>query len=544
MNRNVAIDDLEVGMYISDVGNEWIPAKRKKRKGYIRSQETIDKIKSLGVLRVCIEFPDADSANIQADDSIDPDAGNYQSIAEEIQKNERIVMKDSKYSDNEKIRKDSKVKNKKEAQSKLSNKEKSLKKTKPPESNNETNKENPERIVMKDSGNKAKEEAKNKEVKAKVHTESIKDESSVQQEGNNQNNVEAVQPGGGLLAQFKSKEANKTASVTPLVAQDGIAQKAKKYIPGAVVVPFSQEINNAKVLHCNAKKKVADAMLLAKMGKPFDIDGIEKMADGLIDSIISNQNTLSMMTVLKSQDNYLYEHSVNSGVLMGIFARHLKLSFDIIHDLVVGAILHDIGMTQISDDVISNPGILTPTQQQEMQRHVIIGRKMLEKNRGVSAIAMEVCKQHHERLDGSGYMLKIHSHQVNQYGRLGAIVDVYDALTSDRSYRKAFSPSAAMKKLLEMGGGHLDSKLVYQFIQCINIFPVGSLVQLDDSRVGVVHELNVFKKDKPKVRVFYSGKDEAYFEAVTVDLADPNVRIKIKKTVDIDDFDIELDDVI
>jgi len=217
---------------------------------------------------------------------------------------------------------------------------------------------------------------------------------------------------------------------------------------------------------------------------------------------------------------------------------------DVIHDLVTGAILHDIGMIEVSPEIINKPAKLTPPEEKEMQRHIVLGRKILEKNRGVPAIAFEVCKQHHERLDGQGYMQKMHSHQVNQYGRVGAIVDIYDALTSQRSYRKAFSPAAAMKKLLEMSGGQLDAKLVYQFIQCINIYPVGSLVQLDDSRVGVVHELNVFKKDKPKVRVFYSGKDKHYFESKTVDLADPNIRIKIKKTVDIEDFDIELENVI
>ncbi len=569
MNRNVAIDDLEVGMYISDAGNEWIPAKRTKRKGYIRSQATIDKIKSLGVLHVCIEFPDTGSANTRVDktaDSIDPDAKNYQSIAEEIQKNERIVMMDSKHADNEHVRTESKKtsnkvlnKNSNQGISKPATEKKSSpKKT-------ATIKERPERIVMKDSGNADKEKTKReKEPQEKSTGKQISDSQkneeldvekstliksseapseSVNEESKINNMVETPSKG-GLVDQFKAKKDNKTSSVIPLVTQEGIAQKAKKYIPGAVVVPFEVEIINAKNLHCNAKKKVEEAMSLAKMGKPFDIDGIEEMADGLIESIISNRNTLSMVTVLKSQDNYLYEHSVNCGVLMGIFARHLKLAFEVIHDLVVGAILHDIGMTEVPEEIINNPGPLTEPQKKEMQRHVIAGRKILEKNRGIPAIALEVCKQHHERLDGTGYMLKIHSHQVNQYGRVGAIVDVYDALTSDRSYRKAFSPSGAMKKLLEMAGGELDSKLVYQFIQCINIFPVGSLVQLDDSRVGVVYELNIFKKDKPKIKVFYSGKDEAYFKAETVDLADPNVRIKIKKTVEIDDFDIELDDVI
>ena len=541
MNKNVAIDDLEVGMYISDVGNEWIPAKRKKRKGYIRSQATIDKIKSLGVLHVCIEFPNGsavkNSQSVEkiacesAGDTIDPDASALQTMADNIKNNEQIVMMDSKFAKNAEARSAAKKTN---------------------------GKDKPEKIVMNETAHTDKEKLKTQKVenretdKRKVEGDAENNSEPVKDLAEACENEIQASSGGGLLAQIKAeKESSSTPqkkstvkAMDPLVGKEGIAQKAKKYIPGAVVVPFAEEIVNARSLHCDAKKKVEEAMTLAKMGKPFDMDGIETLADSLIDSIISNRNTLAMMTVIKSQDNYLYEHSVNCGVLMGIFARHLKLAFDVIHDLVVGAILHDIGMTEISSDIIDKPSELTTAERTEMQRHVVLGRKMLERNRGVPAIALEVCKQHHERLDGQGYMLKIHSHQINQYGRVGAIVDIYDALTTQRSYRKAFSPSAAMKKLLEMGGGDLDAKLVYQFIQCINIFPVGSLVQLDDSRVGVVHELNVFKKDKPKVRVFYSGKDDAYFEAETVDLADPNVRIKIKKTVDINDFDIGLEDVI
>ena len=459
LNRSVPVSELQVGMYISDVGNDWIPAKRKKRKGYIRSQATIDKIKSLGVLRVCIEFLNEEPA---------PQENN---VAEP-----------------------------KDAKSTEADGESSL----------------PQQGLLAEP-----EEGKPTEIDG---------ESSLPQQG--------------LLAELKGAKSTEVEGKRHPAAREGIAQRAKKYIPGAVVVPFAEEFERAKSLHSAAKSRVEEAMLLAKIGKPFDIDGIATMANGLIDSIVSNRNTLCMMTVLKSQDNYLYEHSVNCSVLMGIFARHMKLSMDVIHDLVTGAILHDIGMVEVPEDIINKPAKLTPSEEKEMQRHIVLGRKILEKNRGVPAIAFEVCKQHHERLDGQGYMQKMHSHQVNQYGRVGAIVDIYDALTSQRSYRKAFSPAAAMKKLLEMSGGQLDAKLVYQFIQCINIYPVGSLVQLDDSRVGVVHELNVFKKDKPKVRVFYSGKDEQYFAAKTVDLADANIRIKIKKTVDIDDFDIELEDVI
>ncbi len=546
VNKNVAVSELQVGMYISDVGNDWIPAKRKKRKGYIRSQSTIDKIVSLGVQEVCIEFPPEEvseqgsgQADNQEAESSEPAAptrkpsDKYSSsgIGNIVKINDKIVMNDSKFSEKHKANIE------KEAVKKTPKKS-----TKTPDKTTDLN------IAKAGTGAASKggliDEIKEKkssdqDVVSSSPAGGLLDEIKKQKAGDTTSSSK-----GGLLGEIKANQTQSPQGAPRPAPREGIAQRAKKYLPGAVVVPFSEEFERAKTLHAEAKLRVQEAMQLAKVGKPFDIDGIEDMADGLIDSIVSNRNTLCMMTVLKSQDNYLYEHSVNCSVLMGIFARHMKLSIDIIHDLVTGAILHDIGMIEVPQDIIEKPGKLTPPEEKEMQRHIVVGRKILEKNRGVPAIAFEVCKQHHERLDGQGYMLKIHSHQINQYGRVGAIVDIYDALTSNRSYREAFSPAGAMKKMLELGGGHLDAKLVYQFIQCINIYPVGSLVQLDDSRVGVVHELNVFKKDKPKVRVFYSGKDEQYFDAKTVDLADPNIRVKIKKTVDLDDFEIELEDVI
>ena len=556
LNRNVPVSELQVGMYISDVGNDWIPAKRKKRKGYIRSQATIDKIKSLGVLRVCIEFLNEEQEQAAEAAPASPPVLKTTSDQQKIVKiTDKIVMNDSKHAHKhgqfveETLDQDTSSANNKKESAAIASLE-----------------AGPEQAAQTATGQGLLAEVKeSKSAEADAEPTSVKgglldDVKSQQTKGSS--NAGAAKGGlldalkkesdaqsqttgkGGLLDEIKANKPPETPDKGRPALREGIAQRAKKYIPGAVVIPFDQEFDRAKALHAEAKARVEEAMQLAKIGKPFDIDGIEEMSNGLIDSIVSNRNTLCMMTVLKSQENYLYEHSVNCGVLMGIFARHMKLSMDVIHDLVTGAILHDIGMIEVSPEIINKPDKLTPPEEKEMQRHIVLGRKILEKNRGVPAIAFEVCKQHHERLDGQGYMQKMHSHQVNQYGRVGAIVDIYDALTSQRSYRKAFSPAAAMKKLLEMSGGQLDAKLVYQFIQCINIYPVGSLVQLDDSRVGVVHELNVFKKDKPKVRVFYSGKDKHYFESKTVDLADPNIRIKIKKTVDIEDFDIELENVI
>lgn len=472
-------------MYISAEGNDWIPAGRKKRNSCIRSQATIDKIKALGFIEVCIDVPDAEISEDNSQNALP---------AEEVKTSSEQTRIES-------------------------GSDKSSFDGVEPQSSNAEEFTNP--------AEETSSEKETEDIAAGEQTGLINQYQALSDEEKKPTDTDSK------TTQFQDKET-----------KEGLAQRAKKHIPGAILVPFDIEFKKAKKLHGKIKEKVKESMDQAKIGKPIDVDGIEELADGLIDSIISNQNTLSMMTAFKNQGNYLYEHSVNCSILMGIFARHLKMSFEMIHDLVTGAMLHDIGMTQVPEEILLKSGTLTPGEQKEMQRHIIIGRKMLEKNHGVPAIAMEVCKQHHEMLDGQGYPQKIHSHQVNKYGRIGAVVDIYDALTSDRSYRKAFSPSSAMKKMLGMRGSHLDGKLLSQFIQCINVFPVGSLVELDDSRIAVVYELNSFKKYQPKVKVFYSGKNDCQIKPEIIDLADSNMRVKIKKPVDNARFDVNLDNVI
>lgn len=465
VNKLIPVDELQIGMYIAAEGNDWVPRKRKKRKGYIKTQATIDKIKSLGVLEVCIDTSD-NSASEQP-----------------------VEAKE----------------------------------------------------VPQSSTSESTLSSSSTEIKASMASEASSDDDVTSNVQKDISEVADKAPKGGLLDEYKTKEDEAGTGNT---SKKGIAELAQKHVSGAAMAPFSKEIIRAKKLHIDAKLRVEMAMQKAAMGKPFDISDIEGIADELVKSIESNRNALSMMTALKNKDKYLFEHSVNSGVFMALFAKHLDLSVDVIHDLVTGAILHDIGMIEVPGGIINKPGKLTKAEEAEMHRHITVGRMILGKNRGVPAIALEVCKLHHERLDGQGYMSRLHQHEINDYGRMGAIVDAYSALTSYRSYRNTFSPGAAIKLLLELSGGYLDGKLVIQFIQCINIYPVGSLVELDDNRVGVVHELNQTQKEKPIIRVFYNSKNENYFEAETIDLGHPDAGAKILKAADIEDYNIQLEDII
>jgi len=154
-----------------------------------------------------------------------------------------------------------------------------------------------------------------------------------------------------------------------------------------------------------------------------------------------------------------------------------------------------------------------------MKSHVVQSIIILQNTPGISKIALDVAGQHHERFDGSGYPNQLKGDQISLYGRMGAIVDVYDAITSDRVYHKGMPPSAALGRLLEWSSYHFDPALVKAYVKSLGIYPSGSLVRLKSGRLGVVMEQNADNMMKPRVHVIYHAERQHYLKPETLDLA-------------------------
>ena len=305
-------------------------------------------------------------------------------------------------------------------------------------------------------------------------------------------------------------------------------------------VEFDRELRQAKLLQEGATILVDQVMKDIKLGNTMNVAGLEDLADGLLTSITNNQNALACITRLREKDRYLLEHSFSVGVLMGILARSMGFSGDVLHQMVTGALLHDIGKIMVPDAVLHKSGKLEAEEWEEMKRHVPYGRQVLDTTPGIAFVAKEICSQHHERLDGSGYPQGLPAGDISLHGRMTAIVDVYDAITADRVYHEGMTPNEAMKKLMELSGCHLDKDLVYQFIRCMSIYPVGSLVQLNSGKIALVLEANQLKQDKPRVKVIYSARERLYLPIECIDLARPWVTESIKTSVDPKHYGINL----
>lgn len=306
-------------------------------------------------------------------------------------------------------------------------------------------------------------------------------------------------------------------------------------------VPFEQEWEKASRLHAEAPYLVGSAMNSIEKGEEVVIEPFEKMADQFIDSIVRNQNALACLSRIRDKDSYLMEHSVNVALLMSILGKQLRLERDYLHQCVTGALLHDVGKILIPDDVLHKPEKLSDDEYATMKKHVVYSRKILQRNKQFSQAAVNVAAQHHERMDGEGYPNGLKGDEISPEGRMASVVDIYDAITADRVYHKGLSPNAALRRLLEWTNGHLDKQYVHAFIKAIGIYPVGSLVELDNHHAGIVIGENTDTL-RPVVRVIYNLNTQLYLLVKDRDLSSHRKEPRILHALCPNDHGIRISD--
>ena len=297
----------------------------------------------------------------------------------------------------------------------------------------------------------------------------------------------------------------------------------------AIVAPAQQasvqhEVQRARNLHSEANRIVRDMMGDIRLGKQIQLEQIEPLVERIVDSIFRQQDAMLPLARLKDHDEYTFQHSVSVCALMTSFARTLELPRDIIHEIAVGALLHDVGKAKVPDDILNKPAKLTDAEFAKMKSHVVQSKIILQGTPGISQIALDVAAQHHERFDGTGYPNKLKGDEISLYGQMGAIVDVYDAITSNRVYHKGMAPTEALRKLLEWSKFHFNPTLVQAFIRAVGIYPTGSLVRLESRRLAVVQAQNPENLMQPVVKVIFHTRGY-YLTPETVDLRHSQDRI-------------------
>jgi len=282
--------------------------------------------------------------------------------------------------------------------------------------------------------------------------------------------------------------------------------------------PLEKEIVYAKEVETEARETMREIIANVQKNKGFDIALATKVVTNMVNSMIRNPDALVCLTYLRHISEYTALHSIRSCILGIAFGRHLVFTKEELIDLGVGFMLHDIGMLKIPKEILEKPAGLNQQEFEAMKRHVGWGVALLKKNGGIPPLAMQVVQQHHERRDGEGYPARLKGDAISQAGYISSIVDVYDAVTSDRIYSGGLSAEDALKRMYEWREKDFHTELVEDFIRCMGIFPIGSLVELSTGSIGVVISINRARRLKPKVALVLTANKTPYSRKVVTDL--------------------------
>ncbi|MCF2856621.1 HD-GYP domain-containing protein [Pseudoalteromonas sp. SMS1] len=304
-------------------------------------------------------------------------------------------------------------------------------------------------------------------------------------------------------------------------------------------VPVEAELGQAVKMYEQAKQLQEKAFTDIRDGRKIDVTEFKETASGFIDSVFRNQDALACIARIRDKDGYLLEHSLNVSILMSIFAKHLGFDRALIEELATGALLHDIGKIKIPDEILQKPEKLTENEFAIMREHAKYSHDIV-KEAGLSSIASEIAGFHHERLNGTGYPFAKQGDELSQFVRMISIVDVYDALTAERVYKIGMTPIQAFKKLKAGCPDEFDEVLLNQFIHCIGMYPVGTLVKLKSHRVGIVAASNPDSPLQPVVKVFYNAKNMFHVEVRDIDLSDKRIDDELEAAVKPEEFGLDL----
>jgi HD-GYP domain-containing protein (c-di-GMP phosphodiesterase class II) len=310
--------------------------------------------------------------------------------------------------------------------------------------------------------------------------------------------------------------------VTPKQAEREIDAALKPQAAvNRAVAPVSIEREMARAAQiCKQSKQAVVAMFQeVRMGNAVDAGGARRLVEDISDSVSRNPSALISMARIKTADDYTYMHSVAVCAMMVALARQLGLDEGQTRSAGLAGLLHDLGKAVMPPLILNKPGKLTEPEFGVMKSHPLEGYNMLRHGQKVDAAALDVCLHHHEKVDGSGYPKGLKGDEISLLAKMGAVCDVYDAITSNRPYKLGWDPAESLRKMAEWSKGHFDPAVFQAFVKSMGIYPVGSLVLMKSGRIGIVTEQAGQSLTTPKIKLFYSTKSSLRIPALMVDLS-------------------------
>jgi putative nucleotidyltransferase with HDIG domain len=290
---------------------------------------------------------------------------------------------------------------------------------------------------------------------------------------------------------------------------------------------MQEELAKAAEICAGARQAVTTMFQEARMGNTVDAAGAGQLVQDISDSVARNASALISLARLKTADDYTYMHSVAVCAMMIALARQLGLDEQQVRAAGEAGLLHDMGKALLPMEVLNKPGKLSEEEFAIVRRHPQLGHDMLCKASGVGEIALDVCLHHHEKMDGTGYPMGLDGDRISLFAKMGAVCDVYDAITSNRPYKEGWDPAESMRKMGQWADGHFDPIVFQAFAKSLGIYPVGSLVRLTSGLLGVVILQNPSALTTPVVKVFFATRTRERIEPAVLDLSERGCRERI-----------------
>ena len=295
-------------------------------------------------------------------------------------------------------------------------------------------------------------------------------------------------------------------------------------LPAPAPIALADELDRAAALCRRSRAAVTSMFAEARMGHALDAEQCQGLVQEISESVARNPGALISLARLKTADDYSYMHSVAVCALMVSLGRGLGLDDAACREAGLAGLLHDLGKAVMPPEVLNKPGKLTADEFAVIRTHPERGWELLRTGQVVSEAVLDVCLHHHERVDGGGYPGGLDGERITLLARMGAVCDVYDAITSNRPYKAGWDPGESIAQMATWQG-HFDPAVFAVFVKSLGIYPTGSLVRLVSGKLAVVVEQNPQSLTLPTVKVFFSTKANLPLPVQLIDLTRSSERI-------------------
>ena len=308
------------------------------------------------------------------------------------------------------------------------------------------------------------------------------------------------------------------------VLSEAMVANIQKTSLGSIYVrnPLFQDIEAEEVVTEDNRRKAVMALKSAvnayQKTKVLDIQPLKKVLRELVVEIIRNRDSMIHQLDMRTYQDYIYAHSVNTCVLSVLIAVNLDYPEGKLTDLALGTMLHDVGMMMLPDALLMKMGNLTPEESKQVQQHPEDGFNILRTVREIPITVAHIAYQHHERVDGKGYPRNLTADKILEFAKVAAVADTFDALVSDRPYRKGMVPHEAYEVMMALADSYVDRDILHLFLTHVAIYPVGAVVQLDNGQHGVVTKVLPRLQTRPQVRLLTDQQGNLLSEQTEIDL--------------------------